>query len=696
MLVRLLAATALGATLALSTACSPGQFDAAEATEQAKTPTRVDNFRLVDHTGRAHELYRMQDAKAVVLVMQGNGCPIVRNLSTDLKALHAEFDAKGVEFFMINSNLQDTREAIAKEVAEYGFPMPVLKDSEQLVGESLGVERTAEVLVLDPAQGFKVVYHGPVNDRLTYERQRNEANNNYVADALNAVIGGKPVKVASAQASGCLINFPEREKADQFRNISYSTEVAPIIEQKCVTCHQEGGIGPMRLDSYEMVKGFAPMIREVIRTDRMPPWHADPEIGTFRADKSLSSEQIKTLVHWVEAGAPRGEGVDPLAAVDRRAPEWPLGEPDLIIDIPTYPIPASGVVDYQRPYVNWPVNEERWLKASTTQAGVRQGVHHILTGHMKEVPADGIARETSWGVSIGGYAVGSESIVSDPDHGSLIPAGGAIGFQMHYTPFGKESVDASRIGLYFYPKGEKPKYVMREIALADNSIVIPPNQEFHREIAYIEFPQDALLYSAFPHAHYRGEAAEVKLRRPDGSEEVLVSLPKYDFNWQRHYEFVEPVAIPAGSKIITTYHYNNSIRNPANPDPNKTVVWGDQSFEEMLFTNLRYRWVAETSDNMIGDAFDEALNSGRLMGMLDDNINGKVERSELRGSMAMVLGPRFAEGDANGDGGIDAAEMKEVMKALGNMRRRGGDGSSGAPASGSSTSDLLNRDASAG
>jgi peroxiredoxin len=630
-------------------------FNGAEAAANAAmiSPTKVDNFQLTDQNLDSHELYRLADAKAVVLITQMDGCPIMRNIASAVKDLQKTYAGKGVEFMMLNSTKQDTREEIAAEAKEWGFDMPILMDKNQLVGEQLGVTRTAEIIVIDP-KSWKVVYHGPIDDRVTYERQKAKADNHYAADALDAQLAGKTVKVAQRLTEGCLINFDLRDKAANFSKISYVKEIAPIIEQKCVACHQTGGIGPMELTSYEKVKGFAPMIREAIRTKRMPPFHAEPGIGSFHDDKSLSPDQTTTLVHWIEAGAQRGTGADPLAAVVHTAPEWPLGKPDLVLDVPAYTIPASGVVDYQRPYAVNPLTEGRWIRASTIKPGQRQGVHHILTGYMAEVPKDGKVSESMWGTSVGGYAVGAESTIMAPDSGTFLPAGGAIGFQNHYTPFGKEAVDKSQIGLYFYDK--QPKYMMHSAVVLDASIVLPANTERHTEIAYLTFPKDALLFSAFPHAHYRAHNSELKIRYPDGTEKLLLALPKYDFNWQRAYQFAEPIKVPAGSKLIATYIYDNSKRNPANPDPNLQVTWGEQSFQEMLYTALQYRWVDETSASRHPE-YDAALMATRTMGMLDDNIDGKIELSELKGSVGAQLKANFALIDANKDGGIDATEL---------------------------------------
>ena len=618
----------------------------------ATAPSRVDNFLLADAQKlEGHELYRMGDAKAVVIVSQANGDAAVRGLAGDLKALQASYAGKGVEVMLLNSTANESRDAIVAEAAKAGFSTPILMDSNQLVGEGLGVTRSAEVFIVNP-KTWTVAYRGGIGG---------------AAKALDALVAGEPVAVASTAVSGgAQIAFPGRDSKAQ---ITYVKDVAPILEAKCVACHEPGGIGPFAITSYEMAKGFSPMIREVIRTNRMPPYGADPHVGQFSDDKRLTSAEIKTIVHWVEQGAPRGEGKDPLGAKRLVAAEWPLGKPDLVLNIPAYTIPASGVVDYQHPWVANPEKEGKWLKASTVKVESRQGVHHVLTGYLDEVPAPGQqAFENKWGVSVGGYAVGAESEIAPKNVGTFIPPGGAIGFQTHYTPFGKEVTDHTQIALYFYKDNEKPDLVMHNSQIVNNAIVLPPNDGHHQEVAYMEFPKDALLYSAFPHAHYRGASSDLWIRYPDGKEKLLLALPHYEFNWQRHYTFAEPIKVPAGSKLIAHYVYDNSKRNPHNPDPSKEVVWGDQSWEEMFFTRIRYRWMDETSVHPVN--YDEALQAGALMGMLDSNIDGKLEKSELKGQIGKMLLAQWDKIDANHDGVIDKDELAAAQKSMMSHRRQ--------------------------
>ncbi|THD63940.1 hypothetical protein, partial [Phenylobacterium sp.] len=517
----------------------------------------------------------------------------------------------------------------------------VLMDDKQIIGEGLGVTRSAEAIVINP-KTWQVAWRGSVAA---------------LPAALDAMLAGQPAASGGASA-GAAIAFPDRDAKAQ---ITYVKDVAPILDKHCVACHEEGGIGPMAFNNYAMVKGFAPMIREVIRTDRMPPYHADPRVGHFSDDKRLSPDEIKTLVHWVDEGAPRGEGTDPLGAVKHVAAAWPLGQPDLVLNIPSYNVPASGVVDYQRPFTVNPTTEGHWIRATAVKPGDRQAVHHVLTGWIPDVPQGKTSNEGQWRASVGRYAVGSEADVFDGDVGTYLPPGGAVGFQMHYTPYGKETTDNSQIGVYF--RKDAPKYIMRQTVISDPTIDIPANAGHHMEMAYTEFSKDALLYDAFIHAHYRATASDLWLQTPDGKQKLLISLPRYDFNWQRAYTFAEPVKIPAGSKLIAHYWYDNSKRNPHNPDPNIEVTWGEQSFQEMLFTQIDFRWMDETSAQQIDS--DGRFAEVRLMGAMDKNLDGKLEKAELRGQMGKMLLAKFDEIDTNHDGVIDKAELKVALSKMG-------------------------------
>jgi hypothetical protein len=567
----------------LSLLCLPGLAVALAPGE------RVDNFRLLDHAGASHELYYLSDAKAVVLMAYGNGCPIVRQALPTLREIRDRYRAHGVEFLLIDPNRQDDRAAVAEEAKSFGIDLPILMDDTQLIGESLALSRTAEVLVIDP-KTWKLVYRGPVDDRLAYGAQRPAARKRYLIDALDAVLAGKAPAETQVDPVGCLLDLPGPAEHAGRGKISYSEQIAPLLTEKCVSCHRAGGVGPFAMDRYETVRGFAPMIREVIRTKRMPPWHADPHYGAFNGDRSLSVEQAKLLVHWVEAGAPRGDGPDPLATASPAQTEWTFGTPDLIVEVPAFEVPATGVVDYQYVRAKNPLDRDVWIRAIEIRPGDRSVVHHVLAG--LDDPGNGNERKIRgqlW--DLGGYSPGLSPVPYPAGTGVLVRKDADFRFQMHYTPIGKAATDVTRLGLYFAK--EPPKDRLRIALFYDASFEIPPHAKAYTKSAEYVFDHDALLYSLMPHAHLRGKAAKFTAYYPDGKQEVLLSVPKYDFSWQTIYALREPKAMPAGTRIVLDMTWDNSAQNPANPDPDKAVRWGDQTWDEMNVGWIRYREAGE-------------------------------------------------------------------------------------------------------
>jgi hypothetical protein len=336
-----------------------------------------------------------------------------------------------------------------------------------------------------------------------------------------------------------------------------------------------------------MIKGFSPMIREVVRTERMPPWHADPHYNVFANDRSLNKEEIKALVHWIEAGSPRGTGSDPLADLKKQWPEWALGEPDLIVEIPPFDVPATGVIPYQMPMTDSPLQQDTWVRAVDFQPGDRTVLHHIIAtmGTSAESVRDG--------GSLGGYVPGAGPMILPDEAGVLIKKGSKFFFQMHYTVSGKPARDASRMGLYF--RKDAPKYQMRSAVLLNAKLKIPANAKAHTESASKTFAHDVIVYSLLPHSHFRGKASNFVATYPDGREEVLLSVPNYDFNWQTTYELTTPKLLPAGTKVTHSTTWDNSAQNKANPDPNRVVPWGQQTWDEMLYGVVRYRYVDESN-----------------------------------------------------------------------------------------------------
>src|SRR4051794_29263201 len=244
------------------------------------------DFSLLDYRGKYYEL-KQTEARVVVLFFTGNGCPIARQSISKIRALRSKGAKQGVVFWMVDSNLQDDRKSIAEEAKEFGVgSIPILMDEKQALARTLGVRRTAEAIAISTTNNA-IIYRGAIDNQLTEGAQKPAASENYLLNAVTEFLTGRPVTVARTKVSGCLINFPDERKSSQAETVSYSKQIAPLLQNKCVSCHSPGNIGPWSMTSYKKVRGMSDMIQEVVLARRMPPWHADPHVGKFANDRSL-------------------------------------------------------------------------------------------------------------------------------------------------------------------------------------------------------------------------------------------------------------------------------------------------------------------------------------------------------------------------------------------------------------------------
>ena len=562
---------------------------------------RIGDFALIDHQGAFHWLSRNEGEKAVVLFIQGNGCPMTRLAVPTLKAIREKFASQGVQFWMLNANVQDDPASIRKEATEYAIDFPILMDEAQLVAESLGVVRTCEVFVINP-KTKELVYRGPMDDRLDYEVQKQAAQHHYLEDALTALLTGdaprkatgKATKNAPGEVRGCLVSFPRRT-ADKKRQISYTKEIVPILKSRCVTCHREGDIAPWAMTSHAMVQGWGSMMRETVLNKRMPPGQIDNEIGQWLDVHHITVKEQATLVHWIDAGSPMDGDLDPLPQIaGRDRPVWRLGEPDLIVEIPPQEVPATGVLDYR--YVTIPFNLDsvKWVRAYEFHVDNPQVVHHITTstirlGKDKEGNPNADSR-----TGFAGFAPGKPLWVYHDDVGYRLAPGMALRASLHYTPNGKAVTDRSRIGFYF--RDSVPAREIRRWAPLNARFVIPPHVADHPVRAERTVKKDSHIYNLQPHMHFRGKRMLYTAVFPDGREQKLLNVPNYNFNWQMIYTPKKPIFVPAGTKIVCEGAFDNSKANPANPAPDKEVRWGPQSWDEMFIGHLQLAAVKSPRD----------------------------------------------------------------------------------------------------
>lgn len=556
----------------------------APGAEPAKVGFKADDFNLRDTAGQTHSLSGCKDKKAVALVFLGTQCPINNAFLPVLAELHRTYSEKGVQFFAVNANRHDMPDAIAAHAKKFEIPFPVLRDTGNVVADRLRAERTPEAIILDAAG--KVVYRGRIDDRFGYKHRRDRATRQDLAAALDEVLAGKPVSVAVTEVEGCFIARVRQTKADG--KITYAKHVAPLLQKHCQECHRPGQIGPMPLLTYDDAVDWSDTIREVVAQKRMPPWHADARHGKFVNERGLSKEERDNLTAWLDSGLARGEDRDlpkPLQFVDG----WRIGKPDVIFEMATeYSVPPKSeksAIRYQNFRVQTNFQEDVWVQAAEARPGNAKVVHHIIV----YVRSPGGRADRLDGIGRGflvPYAPGDMPSVFPEGSAKRISKGSELVFQMHYTPVATREKDRSAVGLIFSKK--PPQHEARTRSIAQQLLLIPAGAENFRVTSTTRLPKDSLLLSLLPHMHLRGKSFEYVATYPDGKKETLLKVPEYDFNWQTVYRLEKPLRLPAGTRIDCTAYFDNSKKNKNNPDPSKLVIWGEQTYQEMMIGFIDY------------------------------------------------------------------------------------------------------------
>jgi hypothetical protein len=381
--------------------------------------------------------------------------------------------------------------------------------------------------------------------------------------------------------------------------VTFSRDVLPVLQKSCQGCHRRGEAAPFSLLTYDEAKPWAKAIKEAVLLRKMPPWFADPHVGKFANDRSLSQKEIDTLVAWSDQGAPQGDAKDapaPLQFVEG----WRIPKPDVVIEMPNaFHVPSDGIVELQHIVVPSGFTEDRWVQFGEVRPGNPALVHHIvvftrepgskwLKGSKPGVPFAPDPKkhrgqkedEGVPGESVGGYAPGALPMQLPPGRAVLIKAGSDIVFQMHYTPNGKPGTDRSRFGMVFAPG--PPKQRVYTLAAYNDDLKIPAGDADYRVDSVFDLGAEVQLTGMQPHMHLRGKDFEFRAIYPSGEKETLLKVHDYSFNWQLSYDLAKPIVLPKGTRILCTAHFDNSPNNPNNPDPGKEVSWGDQSRDEMM------------------------------------------------------------------------------------------------------------------
>jgi len=382
---------------------------------------------------------------------------------------------------------------------------------------------------------------------------------------------------------------------------TFTKDVAPILYKNCATCHRAGEIAPMSLLTYQEARPWAKAIRENIALGKMPPWHATQGRDTFSNDRRLSDAEKSTLVQWADAGAPEGD-LKNLPPQPKFAEGWTIGKPDVVLSMAQpFNVTAQGTIAYQ--YFTVPTNftEDKWVQAIEARPGTRSVVHHILvfvrrkgpplanpfTAVLPKMPPSSDPdQDHGPGTLIATFAPGTNALTYEAGQAIRVPAGAELVFQVHYTANGAAVADQSSVAMIFAK--ETPKQEIHNSAFMNFLLKLPPGADNQAVDSAIEFTEDVHITALFPHTHLRGKSWEYRLIYPDGRSEIVLSVPKYDFNWQTYYVYSTPLAIPKGSRLESTAHYDNSVNNASNPDPKVEVHWGDQTWQEMQYSGITY------------------------------------------------------------------------------------------------------------
>jgi peroxiredoxin/mono/diheme cytochrome c family protein len=532
----------------------------------------VPNLTLKDVHRRPRALDDFKDRKALVVVFVGAECPLSNLYVPTLIDLHREYAGRGVQLMAVNSNDQDSFTEVSAHAQERDVPFPVLKDFDHAAADAFGARRTPEAFVLDA--GRVIRYHGRIDDQYGVGFRRDRPTRRDLKEALDELLAGKPVTTPRTEPSGCLLG---RAPARAPGEVTYARQVARLVQRRCQECHRPGEVGPMALLTYEDARDWADTIREVVREQRMPPWHADPRHGHFANDRQLSRDEADTLLAWVRAGCPRGDDKD--LPPPARFPEgWKIGKPDAVFRMAeAFAVPATGVLPYKRFTVDPGIMEDVWVQAAECRPGNRAVVHHVLV--YLQAPGKPLYDRDGTAATLVGWAPGDMPALYAPGTAKRIPAGSKFVFEVHYTPNGTAQTDRSAVGIIFAKK--PPERPVETNILANMALRIPPREPSHEGRFTYTFRDDALLLSFMPHMHLRGISARYVATYPDGRSETLLSVPDYDFNWQSVYRFAEPLRIPKGTRLTWVGRWDNSADNPRNPDPSKEVHWGLQTWDEM-------------------------------------------------------------------------------------------------------------------
>ena len=538
--------------------------------------------------------------KPFLIAVRDPNCPVSRRYAPTLQRLQT---GELHVIYLLSGELA-TNAIARRDENRHRLKGTFILDAERKLSDWLGVRTSTEVFLFD--QNARLRYRGAINDRFGVGFSRPQARQHFLMDAYNAVRAGVVVDVPATSAPGCYLHTPSKDSlADG--NVTWHKQISRIMADKCQRCHRPGQSGPFPLQTYQQVNQRKGMIRFVLENKIMPPWPAAGDPDRWIGDRHLASSDRQLIIDWIDAGTPIGNVAD--AAVPRQwEGGWQFGQPDVVLTSPrTLEIPADGDIAYE--YISIPTDfaTDRWVQALEVTTDAPQNTHHIILfllppeSKQKEF-MPGTQAKTDLSVRekhlltlrgfYGGYVQGLPGVRYQEGAAKLLPEGWRILMQVHYEANGVVAKDRPSIGIQFAER--TPSKIITTLAAATKELKIPPGEPNYFKTAEYSFTKNGQILGFFPHTHLRGTAFRYQLRQPDGSKTLLLDVPRYDPNWQLHYQLKKPIVVSAGATLIARARYDNSANNPNNPDPKAEVNFGLQTRDEMMIGY--FDWVEVAPD----------------------------------------------------------------------------------------------------
>ena len=573
------------------------------------TVQRLDGARL--------DFVQVADHQATVVVFITPECPISNGYVPVLKQMKSEGAGNSFKWMVVYPQAV-TLEKVKVHAKEYELGGGVYRDESGDLARQLAVSMVPEAVVL--TKEGKVAYRGRIDDRYTKRGgAARQPRQHDLKEAMAAVSAGKMPAKSYIQPIGCPLPSMDKETPESSHaKVTYTKHVAAVLQDRCVSCHRTGGIGPFSLTDYENAKSWAADVVALTQSGQMPPWKAVPGHGEFLNDRRMTEAEKKVLADWLAADCPRGDIKD-MPPLRTFKDEWTRGTPDLILQpSEKYTLSASGEDEYRCFVLPTTFTEDKYIAGFEVLPGNKKVVHHVLlfidtTGYSETLDArdPGPGYSTVAGFpgfipagGLGGWAPGNTGRPTADGTARHLPKGSRIVMQVHYHKSGKTEVDQTRVGFYF-AKGEVKRGVFDLLVLPVRArfggLNIPAGDEKYESRSSLKLADDYYFYSVTPHMHLLGRDMKVTATLPDGTKKELIYVNDWDFNWQESYRYKERVALPKGTKLDMVAHFDNSAKNPSNPnDPPKRIVWGEQTTDEMCiaFFEVTFQREAKTPEEL--------------------------------------------------------------------------------------------------